>query len=167
MPTDDENVARIVERRLRERKEFLAEALEALKPELAAIRREIGEANHLKRDFGKQLGEIDRLLREHLKQPMHTAQAEQWQEVVYNTEQLAHLVSDLRLASMSEEQRNALPIVLQDLADRRHAQRRRQAWYQTFWGRLAIFAALLGAAAAGAAATIQVLTYLRAAHVIH
>lgn len=103
----DADIDRIVGKRLAEREQ--ANIVDALSKELTSIRREIASANHVKRTLGKQLAELNDLVRAHVKQPMHPGTAERFLELEQSFQKAE---VEFGLENLTPEERAAFPTVV-------------------------------------------------------
>ena len=162
-PVSDEEIERIVAKRLKERQEVVAEIAAAIKPELARMSKEISDANHIKRTLGRQIANLERMvLKTNIAIDTHAQLA--WHAgttgILDRLTKSVEVVGELGVDALSQEQRKALPAVLEGYVRTREerkeedgAEKRRQAWLQ------AVGAA--GGALAGAiAAFIALIAYL-------
>lgn len=150
MVTDDQLEA-LVAKRLKERQEFINEAVTALKPELDRMSRQIQAANHVKRTIGKQIAGLSDLVRQtNTKIEVHA--------VAPSHEVIDATFKDLGVDEMSLDQKQSLLEITADhvrtrddrvVMDRRRIDRR--AWLHLA---LTFVATLVGAAVA--AVTISI-----------
>lgn len=59
----EEQLEALVAKRLRERAEFINEAVAALRPEIEAMTKQIAAANHVKKELGGQISELATLVK--------------------------------------------------------------------------------------------------------
>lgn len=100
----------IVRERVAERKEFVAEALESIRPELERVAEEIGAANHVKHELGGLIEDLTNEVREtnsklerHISEDAHK----------YGTE----LIRDMGLRELSLAEKQAVRAVLGQAVD--------------------------------------------------
>lgn len=150
----------LVAKRLKERQEIIGEAVISLKPELDRMTREISAANHIKRTLGKQISALERSVRQtnakldtHTSLAMHGGTA----GVLGRLTETVEVIGELGVNTLSQEQRKALPAVLEehvrtreDKKDADRHERQRQNWMNVF----ATFASSVAGAVAAAAAIL-------------
>lgn len=131
----DEQLEALVNKRLAERKEAIAEVLSELQPTLDGMRREIANANHIKRTLGRQLTRVENLVtqtaaevRTHAQLPFHPAGTETIQNLTTDAQQGIELLEQFGVENLSLEEKQALPSVLggyvRDKKDRKTLERR-------------------------------------------
>jgi len=116
----------LVEKRLKERHGIINEALGALKPDLDRMVREIASANHIKRTLGRQIASLDRSIKKTaLALDVHTQLA--WHVgttgILDRLSKNAEVIGELGVNTLSQEQRKALPAVLEEHVHRREERR--------------------------------------------
>lgn len=165
------DVEKIVAKRLEERQQ--ADIVAGLSKELNAIRREIGSANHLKREFGKQLADLNALVRAHVAQPMHTGTAEKFAEM---EREFGKAEEEFGLDNLTPDERAAFPVVIrtvlasqkkindQKTNDKEHAEEDARFW-QDQAAKVAVRGHRLTLYALGLTAASVLMTILNAAGV--
>jgi hypothetical protein len=147
-PEYQAEVDRIVARALREQGESFA--LDGLKAELKKVWQAIAEANHFKRDFGRQFEELNTLVRGHVALAMHPGTAEAF-TVLDN--RMQHAMKEFNLEELTPEQRQAFPVVVQSVLDERQRQSKAIRRGNEFWQRIAYYSAATTVAVSVASAT--------------
>lgn len=141
-PEYQAEVDRIVARALKEQAEGFV--LDGLKGELAKVWEAIDAANHFKQDFGKQLKELNDLVREHVRLPMHPGTAE---ELHQRDQRGQRFIQAFQIEKLTSEQRAVFPEVLETfIENRQHYQAqalKRTEWWRTTEARVGLVAALV------------------------
>ena len=134
----------LIAKRLKERQEIINEAVNALKPELKAMRDEIAAANHVKQTLGRDINRLSREVRatnreltQHVALAGHPGTEAAVAEIKEEMDKGEELMQDFGINDMSAEQRRAFPVVLKTFVNAgeqskkqdRMAERRR-VWIQ-------------------------------------
>jgi hypothetical protein len=134
-PEYQPEVDRIVARALKEQGEGFI--LDGLKAELERVWKAIAEANHFKKDFGRQFEELNTLVRGHVALAMHPGTAEAFTE---RDNRVQKAMREFNLEELTPEQRQNFPVVIQSVLDERQRQKKAVSQGNEFWQRIAYYA---------------------------